>query len=159
MTVDTKRQKCVVLAGQNLSPRQLSVELIQRGITPVSCYDGGVEMFIHGKPDYREGGAGDGGEAELTEWLGAEGGVLVTSELQFRGAEADTVIFVTKCWAGCGGFKRSPVTRAVAGLTLVAGACGGATTLSEMRKHWEVIVCERSNAVNDSDEAESDIDE
>ena len=48
MTVDTERQKCVVLAGQDLSPRQLSEELIQRGITPVSCYDGGVEMFIHG---------------------------------------------------------------------------------------------------------------
>ena len=94
-TVDTERLKCVVLTDVRISPRKMSVEIRQRGIRP-SCYDGGVEMFgYYDRPDYREGGAGDGGEAELSAWLRAEAGVLVTHELQFRGCEADTVIFVT----------------------------------------------------------------
>ena len=66
-TVDTERLKCVVLTDVMISPRKLSVELIQRGITP-SCYDGGVEMFdYYVRPEYmlrgrrwirRRGGAG-----------------------------------------------------------------------------------------------------
>ena len=104
MTVDTERLKCVVLTDRRISPRQLSEELRQRGITP-SCYDGGVEMFYYGdRPEYREGGAGDGGEAELTAWLRAEAGVLVTRELQFRGCEADTV---TTYWGVNGEYGRA----------------------------------------------------
>ena len=68
-----------------------------------------------GLPEYQKG-AGDGGEAELTAWLKAEGGVLVTSEVQFRGAEADYVIFVTRFWGSDIRSIRSPLTRAVAGL-------------------------------------------
>merc|ERR1719500_1937615 len=98
MTLDTERLKCVVLTGWNISPRKLSEKLRQRGIRP-SCYDGGVEKFYYeDRPEYRKGGAGDGGEKELTAWLRAEAGVLVTSERQFRGCEADTVIFVTRIW-------------------------------------------------------------
>ena len=108
-TVDTERLKCVVLTGERISPRKLSVELRQRGIRP-SCYDGGVERFDYrGRPKYREGGAGDGGEAELSAWLRAEAGVLVTSERQFRGCEADTMIFVTSCWGAYRSSRRSPV--------------------------------------------------
>ena len=44
-TVDTERLKCVVLTDWQISPRELSEELRQNGITRVSCYDGGVERF------------------------------------------------------------------------------------------------------------------
>ena len=99
-------------------------------------------MFnIDGTPKYREGGAGDGGEAELTAWLRAEGGVLVTSEEQFRGAEADSVIFVTRDWAG---FRmrgrRSPVTRAVAGLLGITSDLD--LNVPGVRRHWEVTILE-----------------
>ena len=138
-TVDTERIKCVVLTAWDISPRQLSEELIQRGITP-SCYDGGVEMFDYGdRPEYREAGAGDGGEKELSAWLGAEAGVLVTSELQFRGCEADTVIVVTRGWGGYIN-TRSPVTRAVAGLLLVTGDSG--LNVQELRRDWDVEIVE-----------------
>ena len=136
MTVDTERLKCVVLTGPDISPRKLTEDFIQRGITP-SCYDGGVEMFYYEcRPEYREGGAGDGGEAELTAWLGAEAGVLVTSERQFRGCEADTVIFVTRNWGYIS--RRSPVTRAVAGLTLVTSDRW--LSVPELRRDWDVEI-------------------
>ena len=138
-TVDTERLKCVVLTDRWISPRKLSVALRQRGIT-LSCYDGGVEMFNYGgRPEYREGGAGDGGEAELSAWLGAEAGVLVTSEHQFRGCEADTVIFVTRYW-GDYISSRSPVTRAVAGLLLVTGDLD--LSVPELRRDWDVEIVE-----------------
>ena len=135
-TVDTEGLKCVVLTDRWISPRKLSVKLRQRGITP-SCYDGGVEMFYG--PEYREGGAGDGGEAELSAWLGAEAGVLVTHEHQFRGCEADTVTFVTTGWGGYTGI-RSPVTRAVAGLTLVTS--DWRVSVPELRRDWDVEIVE-----------------
>ena len=140
-TVDTERLKCVVLTDRWISPRKLSVKLRQRGITP-SCYDGGVEMFhCYDRPKYREGGAGDGGEAELSAWLGAEAGVLVTSEHQFRGCEADTVIYVATCWGDyINSNSRSPVTRAVAGLTLVTGDWG--LSVPELRRDWDVEIVE-----------------
>ena len=140
--VDTERLKCVVLTDVRISPRQLSEELRLRGITP-SCYDGGVEMFDYeGRPEYREGGAGDGGEAELSAWLGAGGGVLVTSEHQFRGCEADTVIFVTTWWGGysSNNTRRSPVTRAVAGLTLVSSDFS--LSVQKLRRDWDVEIVE-----------------
>ena len=143
MTVDTERLKCVVLTDSAISPRQLSVELRQRGITP-SCYGGGVEMFDgFGRPEYREDGFGDGGEAELAAWLGAEAGVLVTSELQFRGCEADTVIFVTRDWGvytTSRSTSRSPVTRAVAGLLLVTGDME--LSVQGLRRDWDVEIVE-----------------
>ena len=139
-TVDTERLKCVVLTDRRISPRKLSEELRQRGITP-SCYDGGVEMFnCYDRPEYREGGAGDGGEAELSAWLRAEAGVLVTSEHQFRGCEADTVIFVTRYWGGNISSTRSPVTRAVAGLTLVTS--DWLLRVPELRRDWDVEIVE-----------------
>ena len=152
-TLDTERLKCVVLTDNEISPRQLSEELSeelrQRGITP-SCYDGGVEMFYGGvemlngyyggRPEYREGGAGDGGEKELSAWLRAEAGVLVTSERQFRGCEADTVIFVTLDWGDYTGIRRSPVTRAVAGLTLVTSDFN--LRVPELRRDWDVEIVE-----------------
>ena len=50
-------------------------------------------MFTYsgGTPEDR---ADDGGEAELYQWLDARHGILV-HEQQFRGCEADAVIFVT----------------------------------------------------------------
>ena len=142
-TVDTEGLKCVVLTDRWISPRKLSVKLRQRGITP-SCYDGGVEMFdIDDRPEYREGGAGDGGEKELTAWLGAEAGVLVTSEHQFRGCEADTVIFVTRHWGGdysTNTTRRSPVTRAVAGLLLVTSDYD--LSVQGLRRDWDVEIVE-----------------
>ena len=141
-TVDTQHLKCVVLTSEGISAKELSDKL-QRLNMLVTCYDAGVEMFdfYSETPKYREGGAGDGGEAELTAWLRAEGGVLVTSEEQFRGAEADSVIFVTRDWAG---FRirgrRSPVTRAVAGLLLITGDMD--LSVQGMRRHWEVTILE-----------------
>ena len=154
MTVDTERLKCVVLTDRRISPRQLREELIQRGIRP-SCYDKGVEMFdCYGMPEYREGGAGDGGEAELTAWLRAEAGVLVTSEHQFRGCEADTVIFVTTDWAGYSSrSRRSPVTRAVAGLLLVTGDLR--LSVPKLRRDWDVEIVEEG-AGSDSETGDSD---
>ena len=104
----------VVLTGPNISARKLGDQL-RRGNTLVSCYDAGVEMFDYdGTSIYRDDSAGEGGEAELTAWLKAEGGVLVTNENQFRGTEADFVIFVTKSWSDYNDTNsRSPVTRAV----------------------------------------------
>ena len=70
--------------------------------------------------EYRAGGPGDGGEAELCQWLDADHGVLVTHEKQFRGCEADAVIFVSQAWAGGRDFaRRRGVTRAVAHLAVI----------------------------------------
>ena len=68
----------------------------------------------------------------------AEGGVLVTSEQQFRGAEADSVIFVTRYWAGgiiisSSRSRRSLVTRAVAGLLVIPS--DWELSVQEMRRH------------------------
>ena len=73
-TVDTEQIKCVVLTGDGISARMLYSKIN----TPVSFYDGGVEMFNSGDiPEYRVDRASDGGEEELTAWLRAEAGVLV----------------------------------------------------------------------------------
>ena len=156
-TVDTERLKCVVLTDWEISPRQLSEELRQRGIMPVRCYDGGVERFdiYDGRPKYREGGAGDGGEAELTEWLRAEAGVLVTHQDQFRGAESDTVIFVTTDWAGYySRRRRSPLTRAVAGLMLVTDDKW--LSVQELRRDWDVEIVEEGAGESDSETEDSE---
>ena len=104
-------------------------------------------MFDYGgRPEYREGGAGDGGEKELTAWLGAGGGVLVTSELQFRGCEADTVIFVTRGWGAYrSSTRRSPVTRAVAGLLLVTSDRW--LSVPGLRRDWDVEIVEEVSVV------------
>merc|ERR1719350_2669833 len=156
-SVDTEHIKCVVLTDDEISPRHLSVDLIQNGITRVSYYDGGVERFDwSGKPKYIEGEAGDGGEAELTEWLRAEAGVLVTSKLQFRGCEADTVIFVTRAWSGYN--IRSPVTRAVARLMLVTS--DWALSVHALRRDWDVEIVEESDSETwESDSETGDSDE
>ena len=108
---------------------------------PTGCYHGGVEMFVGGNsPKYRTNWTDDGGEAELTEWLDAEHGILVTHEPQFRGCEADAVIFVTKMWGttdiDC--VYRSPVTRAVAHLCLITGKLQ--ISVKELKRHWEVEI-------------------
>ena len=141
-TLDTEKLKCVVLTDPDISSRQLSIEL--RRNTPVSCYDGNVETFDEylGTPIYREESTatGDGGEGELTAWLRAEAGVLVTSEVQFRGAEADSVIFVTRSWGDYGSNLRSPVTRAVAGLLLITSDY--LLNIPVLRRSWEVKILE-----------------
>ena len=139
-TLDTEKLKCVVQTDRDISSRKLSNEL--RRNTPVSCYDGNVEMFDEyvGTPIYREDSAGDGGEAELTAWLRAEGGVLVTSAVQFNGAEADSVIFVTRSWGDYISNLRSPVTRAVAGLLLITGDY--LLNIPGLRRNWEVKILE-----------------
>ena len=153
-TLDTKHLKCVVLTGGNVSARELSSELRERNIH-VSCYDNGVDVFdLTGVPEYREGIAGVGGQAELAAWLSAEGGVLVTSERFFRGAEADSVIYITRDWGYFFGIRsimkipsirtitsiRSPMTRAVAGLLLITSDLY--LNVQELRKHWEVEILE-----------------
>ena len=60
----------------------------------------------------------------------------MTHELQFRGAEADYVIFVTRSWGGnYSTSRRSPVTRAVAGLMVVTS--DWRTNISELRNNWD----------------------
>ena len=142
-TVDTERIKCVVLTDHKISPRQLCFEMRRMLNTPVRCFDAGVEMFHgYGTPQYREGSAGDGGEEELTAWLSAEAGVLVTSEKQFRGAECDSVIFVTRSWGGSvSSSRRSPVTRAVAGLLMIT--CDSVLSVQGLRRDWEVTILEK----------------
>ena len=137
-TVDTERLKCVVLTGKEISARRLCSEMN----TQISCYHAGVEMFnLNNIPIYRE--ACDGGEKDLTAWLRAEGGVLVTSEVQFRGAEVDSVIFVTEYWGGYNSSsisRRSPVTRAVADVLMITGDMG--LSVQGLRRHWEVEILE-----------------
>ncbi len=140
-TVDIKHLKCVVLTHWNVSPQLLCSEMRGSLNTPVRCYTAGVERFNYkGIPEYREGDADDGGEMELTAWLKAEGGVLVTSEQQYRGAEADFVIYVTRHWGGDIGSKRTPVTRAVAGLLMITG--DWSLSVQGMRRDWEVQILE-----------------
>ena len=83
-----------------------------------------------------------GGKAELTVWLRNECGVLVTSEMQFRGAEADSVIVVTRDWGNYNITRssRSPMTRAIAGLLLIAS--DNSLNVPEMRRHWQVQILE-----------------
>ena len=50
------------------------------------------------------------------------------------------VIFVTRYWGGYSSTKRSPVTRAVAGLTLITGDWG--LRVSELRRDWDVEIVE-----------------
>ena len=159
-TVDTDHLKCVVLTDYEISPRQLSVELIRSGITRVSCYDGGVERWWHGgRPKYRKGGSDDGEEAELTEWLRAEAGVLVTHELLFRGCEADTVIIVATHWGefNRSSGRRSPLTRAVAGLTLVTSDF--LLSVLELRRDWDVEIVEKGTEESDYETGDSEDDD
>ena len=140
-TVDTKHLKCVVLTGWGISSRMLYSKMN----TLVNLYDGGVEMFDYDDiPEYREDKASDGGEEELTAWLRAEAGVLVTSEVQFRGAECDSVIFVTRDWVGdFTSISRSPVTRAVAGLLMITS--NYRLRVHGMRRDWEVTPTSRQH--------------
>ncbi len=153
-TVDTERLKCVVLTDFNISPRQLRGGLS----TPVSCFHAGVEMFNEDdNPIYREDRACDVGEAELTAWLRAKGGVLVTSEVQFRGAECDSVIFVTRHWGGNISSMRSPVTRAVAGLLMITS--DGELSVRELRRDWEVKILEEGVWESDSETEDSETED
>lgn len=139
-TLDTEHLKCVLLTDQGISAMMLSDQM-RRGNVPVSCYHGGVDKFDHdGTPKYRKGSAGGGGEAELTAWLRAEGGVLVTHEVQFRGAEVDYVIVVKKQWAGSRNSSRNPLTRAVAGLLLLIS--DSLLNVQALREHWDVEIVE-----------------
>ena len=107
-----------------------------------------MEEFIGDTPEYREAGADCGGEAELTEWLEAEHGVLVTHEQQFRGCEADAVICVTQEW-GDYTVRRSPLTRAVAHLCLITGDLG--LSVRGMRRHFEVEIVEEGAGESDAE--------
>ena len=159
-TVDTEQLKCVVLTSFNISPRQLSSEISRmQNNTPVKCYDAGVEMFdIDGIPKYREGGTGDGGEAELTAWLSAKGGVLVTSKMQFRGAEADSVIFITRAWGdNSRSRRRSPVTRAIAGLLMITSDKW--LSVKKMRRDWEVEIVEEGVRESGSETEDSETED
>ena len=149
-TVDTKRLKCVVLTGWGISARMLYSEIN----TPVRFYDGGVEMFENyddDTPNYRQDRASDGGEEELTAWLGDKAGVLITSEVQFRGAECDSVIFVTREWASyIGSSRRSPLTRAVAGLLVITSDYK--LRVQEMGRNWDVeMILEKGTGESDSE--------
>ena len=103
-------------------------------------------------PKYREDKVSDGGEAELTAWLRSEAGVLVTSEVQFRGAEADYVIFITRSWGLGYTSNRNPVTRAVAGLLMIASnsaaGWGGDGLGVEMGRYWELNWHEEASWTN-----------
>ena len=112
----------------------------------VSTYDGGVEIFYSdGAPEYREDSGEDGGRAELTEWLRAESGILVTHAHQYRGCEADAVILVSRDW-GDGNYyadynnsRRSPAARAVCSLAVITSDSGlSDQRISRMRIHWDV---------------------
>ena len=131
--------KVVVLCDREISARQLS-DLLRREHMPIACYHGGVERFYGDTPHYRKDGANDGGEAELSKWLEAPRGILVTHEPQFRGCEADAVICVSKDWAIKRGCRRSPVTRAVAHLCLITSDWG--INVPEMKKNWELETLE-----------------
>ena len=115
-------------------------------------------MFDYGgTPEYREDRASDGGEEELTAWLRAEAGVLVTHEVQFRGAECDSVIYVTDDWGGyTNSSLRSPVTRAVTGLLLITSDSG--LYVEEMRRDWEVTILEEGVRERYKETEDSDID-
>ena len=117
-------------------------------------------MFDYGgTPEYREDRASDGGEEELTAWLRAEAGVLVTHEVQFRGAECDSVIYVTEDWGGnISSSMRSPVTRAVVGLLMITS--DHELSVPEMRRDWEVTILEEGVRERDrqSETEDSDID-
>ena len=93
---------------------------------------------------------------ELNAWLKAEAGVLVTSERQFRGCEADTVIYVTRDWGGyTRGSRRSPVTRAVAGLLMVTGELG--LSVQRLRRYWDVEIVEEGAGESASETGDSDV--
>ena len=137
-TIDTEFLKCIVLTDSELDTRNLTHQL-RRGNTPVSCYDP--------RGSHREN---EGGEAELIAWLRAECGILVTSEVHSRGAEADYIIYVTTVWGNSSNNRirspssnnriRSPVTRAVAGLLMITSDYD--LNVKEMREHWEVNIME-----------------
>ena len=140
-TVDTEHIKCAVLTDVGISAWELCDQL-QRLKIPASCYDAGVKRFDFSViPEYQKGGASNRGEAELTAWLRAEAGVLVTNEQQFRGAEADSIIFVTRGWSDKNISRRSPLTRAVAGLLVITSDWH--LSVQEMRRHWEVTILEK----------------
>ena len=68
--------------------------------------------------------------------------MLVTNAVQFCGAECDSVIFVTRYWGGdiLNYSRRSPMTRAVAGLLVMTGHEG--LSVQKLRRHWEVEILE-----------------
>ena len=131
--------KVAVLCDTWISARKMSEQLREEDM-PVTCYHGGVERFYGYTPVYfPEVGTDDGGEAELTEWLEAEHGILVTHFQQFRGCEADAVICVERDW-GYYNDSRSPVTRAVAHLCLITSDLR--ISVPEMRRYWELEIME-----------------
>ena len=154
-TLDTQHLKCAVLTGGGISAKWIGDRLRKDNI-PVSCYHAGAEMFdqFEGTPIYRGVRDDDGGVAELTSWLKAESGILVTSEVQFRGAEADYVIFVTqRYWGGTVSIGRSPLTRAVAGLVVLTSDFQ--LSISQMKRHWDVQIMEPLERLRDETPPES----
>ena len=146
-TLPTEKMTVAVLCDPYISARQLSDQLRTREESwAVSTYDGGVEEFNYfGAPEYREDSGEDGGRAELTEWLRAESGILVTHAHQYRGCEADAVILVSRDWGGDGYYDdyvniRSPAARAVCSLAVITSDLGltDQERISSMQEHWDV---------------------
>ena len=149
-TLPTEEIKVAVLCDVIISARRLT-ELLRREITtPVVCYDGGVEKFNYDAPEYREDRGEDGGLDELTQWLRADYGILVTHEPQYRGCEADTVIMVTEVWGGGFGVytRRNGLTRGVAHSALVTSDLY--INVREMEEHgWDVEMEEGSSEMSE----------
>ena len=143
--------KITVLCDRYTSARRLTELLRMEIITPVACYDGGVEKFNYfDGPEYREDRGEDGGLDELTQWLQSDSGILVTHEPQYRGCEADTVIMVSRSWAGgyTGNNRRSGVTRGVAHSALVTSDYY--IRVREMREHgWDVEMEDGSSEMSE----------
>ncbi len=135
--------KIAVLCDLSISARKLSDKVKNEVLMPVSCYDGGVEMFEKdGSPMYRENTADDRGDTELTEWLEDKCNILLTHTQQFRGCESDAVILVTHTWYMFTKVqaRRSGITRGVASMVLFISDSG--LKIREMRKHWDVEILE-----------------
>ena len=80
---------------------------------------------------------------------------MVTSDIQFRGAEVDLVIFVAKQWSGLLSNLRNPVTRAVAGLLMITSDYG--IDVQALKEHWDVQIVEEGVKENQNLGTKTDI--
>ena len=108
--------RIAILCDKLLEPKQLMTELFTK-LGGIKYYDGGVKKFDgDGIPTYDDTNVCYTGDLE--SWI-LNGGLLLTHDILFNGAEADTVIFVSSNWGGMTTNIRSGVTRAVSHFCLV----------------------------------------
>ena len=131
--------RLTILCDKRISVGKLKPDIISL-FPDMKCYDAGIEEFDeYSMPVYSDITDYDySDEDTVINWL-EEGGTLLTHANLFRGCEAESVIVVSRDWAGSvtNDTPRSSATRGVANLCIISG--NNELNPKSMKKHFNVI--------------------